>query len=736
MSGQNPRKRSAPGASPIAPYTQSLPSPYAMETALSDPVAKWNLGTSDSLAPVDGNNYAANNQLGSVSDSQQYTQPASMPSNSLTRRYMTHALIATNPRSNLESAMEPWSGFGDESALLQTNDGEGAMEQENIEVLEERSQKAKREAQAKRKQIPPFVQKLRSFLEDPKNEDFIRWSEKGDSFIVIDEDEFAKTLIPELFKHNNYASFVRQLNMYGFHKRVGLSDNSMRASERKNKSPSEYFNPYFRRGHPNLMWLITKAKGGSKSKKGSRSAEGEAESEEENVPEDTTTQAANSASTSLPAAESQALPKKEMSMIRDELNKIREQQKMILGAINQLQRNNNELYSQALRFQSQHDRHQNSINAILNFLANVFRKTLEDGSSQNVGDIISSIMSTQASPSSHQQGSIFDLGDLVQNATEPSAPLGGTHRRARGLLPPIPDHNEQAKPSRAPSAASTPYHPIGHMSPEMGHVTELVDGSEATPNLRQELEKNPQERMMKIINDHNATNTSNLALPDAAEIVAKAPQTLNLAQGSQLADLMSHQTPSGLNRRQVHASTGQSSRETLHQAHFSPSAPQMDMIPQSPVENSVPPSLSPIMRSPAMTPPSLQQINSNQIDLDQLHRLQNDQDAKIQEIGEMLGPLSPSGQIPGLGDGNGHLFDPPNVDLDQYFDSNAFLHDASFTGDGNDFNFSLDGGDSLGAANGVDARLVRSPQDTNNHQDNEPVGATNADADCKRRRIM
>ncbi|PHH61504.1 hypothetical protein CDD81_295 [Ophiocordyceps australis] len=657
MSGQNPRKRPAPGASPIAPYTQSLPSPYGVETALSDPVAKWNIGPSDTLGHIDANSYAVNNQLGSVSDSQQYIQPAPMPSNSLTRRSMNQALIATNPRSNLESAIEPWSGFGDENTLLQTNDGEGAMEQENIEVLEERSQKAKREAQAKRKQIPPFVQKLRSFLEDRKNEDFIRWSEKGDSFIVIDEDEFAKTLIPELFKHNNYASFVRQLNMYGFHKRVGLSDNSMRASERKNKSPSEYFNPYFRRGHPNLMWLITKAKGGSKSKKGGRSAEGEAESEEDNVPEDATTQAANSASTSLPAAESQALPKKEMTMIRDELNKIREQQKMILGAINQLQRNNNELYSQALRFQNQHDRHQNSINAILNFLANVFRKTLEDGSSQNVGDIISSIMSNQANPPSHQQGSIFDLGDLVQNATEP----------------------EQTKPSRAPSAASTPYHPIGHMSPEMGHVTELVDGSEATPNLRQELEKNPQERMMKIINDHNATNTSNLALPDAAEIVAKAPQTLNLAQGSH------------------------------------PSAPPMGMIPQSPVENS---------------------INSNQIDLDQLHRLQNDQDAKIQEIGEMLGPLSPSGQIPGLGDGHGHLFDPPNVDLDQYFDSNAFLHDASFTGDGNDFNFSLDTGDSLGTANGADAKSVISPRDTDNYQDNDPAGATNADADCKRRRII
>lgn len=108
---------------------------------------------------------------------------------------------------------------------------------------------------------------LYSFLDESKNTELIRWSDRGDSFVVLDEDEFAKTLIPELFKHNNYASFVRQLNMYGFHKRVGLSDNSMKASERKNKSPSEYYNPYFKRGHPNLLWLINKPKGGSKIRK-------------------------------------------------------------------------------------------------------------------------------------------------------------------------------------------------------------------------------------------------------------------------------------------------------------------------------------------------------------------------------------------------------------------------------------------------------------------------------------
>jgi HSF-type DNA-binding len=38
------------------------------------------------------------------------------------------------------------------------------------------------------------------------------WTEHGDSFIIKDAKEFQETIIPTVFKHNNFSSFVRQLN--------------------------------------------------------------------------------------------------------------------------------------------------------------------------------------------------------------------------------------------------------------------------------------------------------------------------------------------------------------------------------------------------------------------------------------------------------------------------------------------------------------------------------------------
>lgn len=55
-------------------------------------------------------------------------------------------------------------------------------------------------------------------LEDPSYSSVVRWGDEGDSFVVLENEKFTKSILPKHFKHSNFASFVRQLNKYDFHK--------------------------------------------------------------------------------------------------------------------------------------------------------------------------------------------------------------------------------------------------------------------------------------------------------------------------------------------------------------------------------------------------------------------------------------------------------------------------------------------------------------------------------------
>ncbi|KAJ9132270.1 Transcription factor SFL1 [Pleurostoma richardsiae] len=62
-----------------------------------------------------------------------------------------------------------------------------------------------------------FIHKLYNMLEDPSIQHLISWSQSQESFVMAPSHDFAKVLA-QYFKHTNISSFVRQLNMYGFHK--------------------------------------------------------------------------------------------------------------------------------------------------------------------------------------------------------------------------------------------------------------------------------------------------------------------------------------------------------------------------------------------------------------------------------------------------------------------------------------------------------------------------------------
>ncbi|KAF9957980.1 hypothetical protein BGZ72_001087 [Mortierella alpina] len=68
-----------------------------------------------------------------------------------------------------------------------------------------------------------FVDKLFKMVEDPSIQHLISWAKEGDMFYVYNCIKLSDTILPKFFKHNNWQSFVRQLNMYGFHKTAKAS---------------------------------------------------------------------------------------------------------------------------------------------------------------------------------------------------------------------------------------------------------------------------------------------------------------------------------------------------------------------------------------------------------------------------------------------------------------------------------------------------------------------------------
>ncbi|XP_041975867.1 heat shock factor protein isoform X3 [Aricia agestis] len=97
--------------------------------------------------------------------------------------------------------------------------------------------------------VPAFLGKLWKLVNDTETNHLISWSPGGKTFVIKNQADFARELLPLYYKHNNMASFIRQLNMYGFHKITSVENGGLRYD----KDDIEFSHPCFMRGHAYLL---------------------------------------------------------------------------------------------------------------------------------------------------------------------------------------------------------------------------------------------------------------------------------------------------------------------------------------------------------------------------------------------------------------------------------------------------------------------------------------------------
>ncbi|KAF9913761.1 stress-responsive transcription factor hsf1 [Lobosporangium transversale] len=181
--------------------------------------------------------------------------------------------------------------------------------------------------------VAAFLTKLYKMVSDEASNDLIKWSDDGQSFIVLKHVDFANELLPKFFKHNKLPSFVRQLNMYGFHKVPHLQQGVLLPDS--SSEQLEFSNPHFQKNQPDLLCLVSRKKASNG-----------------NEDKDALTL--------------------DLSHILQEVSAIKKHQQAISADLKKIERDHLSLWQESISARERHRCQQETIDKILRFLASVF----------------------------------------------------------------------------------------------------------------------------------------------------------------------------------------------------------------------------------------------------------------------------------------------------------------------------------------------------------------------------
>ena len=459
--------------------------------------------------------------------------------------------------------------------------------------------------------------------------------------------------------------------MYGFHKTVNITDGSLRQSEKARKGvkpPSMYSHPYFRKNRPDLLWLIQKPTGktsNSKRKRDGKDGYDSDDGREWSPPQEGRPQELGAPNAHHEVAQ---LPRSELQQVRQELQKLQNTQRFISQMISQLKEQNDQFYRQATAFQALHDRHENSINAILTFLATFYNRSLEGHGAQNLVNMFTNAQNQQH----QQQGSVVEeYNDGTPTPTNQA--LQRFVKRPPLLLPGPTSTSPNLQPGTAttqpPSTRASVSPPTSSNQPS----TSLPPVDSASPAVRTE-PPTPNDEMMNLINSVNATTQastpSSAAGAPALDFNSIVDQYQNLNGSNPLTPQQRDSTLASIMRQ-----TGGAGNALSSAAGGGGGTGTFDM----------------------------NQLKNSRETMETLQNMQKATADQIQNLSERLVPLSPSGSIPGLHDVTADPFDslgvPGEYDPGAFidFDADGDVWDAGGDVDGGDFDFGF--ADSAGGGN-------------------------------------
>ena len=199
--------------------------------------------------------------------------------------------------------------------------------------------------------VPAFLAKLWKMVDDPSTDHLISWGDLGNSFVIHNQAEFSQSLLPYYYKHSNMASFVRQLNMYGFHKVVGVEAGGLK-SERDQEM--EFAHPYFLRGQEILLGQIKRKVANSKM-----------------LSNQTASLSVNQFTPSIKT--------EKVTEVLNEVSSLREKQEDMDSKLETMKKENEALWREVINLRQKHSNQQKIVNKLIHFLMGCLQGGIHPG---------------------------------------------------------------------------------------------------------------------------------------------------------------------------------------------------------------------------------------------------------------------------------------------------------------------------------------------------------------------